>query len=411
MTAISPLAPAHFPDLPVVSGVRLAAAEARLRYTGRPDLLLASFAPGTTVAGTLTRSHTAAPPVHWCRALLGEGDGTARALVVNAGNANAATGEQGHAAVLQTADAAAALVGCRADEVYVSSTGVIGEQLPVETLAAALPAMHARLADDTWPEAAAAIMTTDTFPKGASAKAEVDGVPVVINGIAKGSGMIAPNMATMLAYVFTDANLPAAVLGPALRRGVNRSFNAITVDGDTSTNDTCLLFATGAAPHRRIARAGDSRLQGFRAALEAVLTDLAQQIVRDGEGAQKLVSITVRGAASEAAARKLGLAIADSPLVKTAIAGEDPNWGRIVAVVGRAGVAFDQARLSIWLGGERAAKDGVADPAFDEPAAARHMKGQEVDIAVEIGAGPGSATVWTCDLTHGYIEINADYRT
>ena len=411
MTAISPLAPARFPDLPVVSGVRLAAAEARLRYTGRPDLLLASFAPGTTVAGTLTRSHTAAPPVHWCRALLGQGDGTARALVVNAGNANAATGEQGHAAVRQTADAAAALVGCRADEVYVSSTGVIGEQLPVETLTAALPAMHARLADDTWPEAAAAIMTTDTFPKGASARAEIDGVPVVINGIAKGSGMIAPNMATMLAYVFTDANLPAAVLGPALRRGVNRSFNAITVDGDTSTNDTCLLFATGAAGHHRIGRAGDPRLQGFRAALEAVLTDLAQQIVRDGEGAQKLVSITVRGAASEAAARKLGLAIANSPLVKTAIAGEDPNWGRIVAVVGRAGVAFDQARLSIWLGGERAAKDGVADPAFDEPAAARHMKGQEVDIAVEIGAGLGSATVWTCDLTHGYIEINADYRT
>ena len=397
--------------MPPVPGVRLAAAEARLRYRGRPDLLLASFAPGTTVAGTLTRSHTAAPPVHWCRALLGEGDGTARALVVNAGNANAATGEQGHAAVRRTADAAAALVGCRADEVYVSSTGVIGEQLPADKLTAALPALHARLADDAWPEAAAAIMTTDTFPKGASATAEIDGVPVVINGIAKGSGMIAPNMGTMLAYVFTDANLPAAVLGPLVRRGVNRSFNAITVDGDTSTNDTCLLFATGAARHRRIGRAGDPRLQGFRAALEGVLTDLAQQIVRDGEGAQKLVSITVSGAASEAAARKLGLAIANSPLVKTAIAGEDPNWGRIVAVVGRAGVPFEQERLSIWLGAERAARDGVADPAFDEPAAARHMKGQEVEIAVEIGAGPGTATVWTCDLTHGYIEINADYRS
>ncbi len=411
MTAISPLAPARFPDLPHVPGVRLAAAEARLRYRGRPDLLLASFASGTTVAGTLTRSHTAAPPVHWCRALLGEGDGTARALVVNAGNANAATGAQGHAAARRTAAAAAALVGCRPDEVYVSSTGVIGEQLPVEKLTAALPALHARLADDAWPEAAAAIMTTDTFPKGASATAEIDGVPVVVNGIAKGSGMIAPNMGTMLAYVFTDANLPAAALGPLVRRGVNRSFNAITVDGDTSTNDTCLLFATGAARHRRIGRAGDPRLQGFRAALEGVLTDLAQQIVRDGEGAQKLVSITVRGAASEAAARKLGLAIANSPLVKTAIAGEDPNWGRIVAVVGRAGVPFEQERLSIWLGAERAAKDGMADPAFDEPAAARHMKGQEVEIAVEIGAGPGTATVWTCDLTHGYIEINADYRS
>ena len=411
MTAISPLAPARFPDLPPVPGVRLAAAEARLRYRGRPDLLLASFAPETTVAGTLTRSHTAAPPVHWCRALLGEGSGGARALVVNAGNANAATGEQGHAAVRRTADAAAALVGCHVNEVYVSSTGVIGEQLPVDKLTDALPALHARLADDAWPEAAAAIMTTDTFPKGASATAEIDGVPVVINGIAKGSGMIAPNMGTMLAYVFTDANLPAAALGPLIRRGVNRSFNAITVDGDTSTNDTCLLFATGAARHRPIARAGDPRLQGFRAALEAVLANLAQQIVRDGEGAQKLVSISVRGAASEGAARKLGLAIANSPLVKTAIAGEDPNWGRIVMVVGRAGVPFEQERLSIWLGGERAARDGVADPAFDEPAAARHMKGQEVELAVEIGAGPGAATVWTCDLTHGYIEINADYRS
>ena len=411
MTAISPLAPARFPDLPPVPGVRLAAAEARLRYTGRPDLLLTSFAPGTTVAGTLTRSETAAPPVHWCRTLLGEGSGGARALVVNAGNANAATGRQGHAAVRWTADAAAALLGCGADEVYVSSTGVIGEQLPVERLTAALPGLHDRLSDSAWPEAAAAIMTTDTYPKGATATAEIDGVPVVINGIAKGSGMIAPNMGTMLAYVFTDANLPAAVLGPALRRGVNRSFNAITVDGDTSTNDTCLLFATGAAEHRRIARADDPRLQSFRDALEAVLTDLAQQIVRDGEGAQKLVAITVRGAASEAAARTLGLAIANSPLVKTAIAGEDPNWGRIVAVVGRAGVAFDQAQLSIWLGAERAARDGVVDPAFDEPAAARHMKGQEIDIAIEIGSGSGAATVWTCDLTHGYIEINADYRS
>ena len=411
MTAISPLAPARFPDLPPVPGVLLAAAEAQLRYRGRPDLLLASFVPGTTVAGTLTRSHTAAPPVEWCRALLGEGDGGARALVVNAGNANAATGAQGHAAVRQTADAAASLVGCRADEVCVSSTGVIGEQLPTDRLTDALPAIHARLADDAWAEAAAAIMTTDTFPKGATATAKIDGVPVVINGIAKGSGMIAPNMATMLAYVFTDANVSAAALRPALRRAVNRSFNAITVDGDTSTNDTCLLFATGTAGHRPVGRTGDTRLHGFRAGLEAVLADLARQIVRDGEGAQKFVSITVSGAASEAAARKLGLAIANSPLVKTAIAGEDPNWGRIVAVVGRAGVPFEQARLSIWIGGECAAKDGVADPAFDEPAAARHMRGQEVSVAVEIGAGPGIATVWTCDLTHGYIDINADYRT
>ena len=411
MTAISPLAPPRFPELPPIPGVSLAAAEAGLRYRGRPDLLLASMAPETTVAGVLTRSLTAAPPVHWCRALLGDGASAARALVVNAGNANAATGEPGHAAVRRTAEAAAALVGCRADEVYVCSTGVIGEQLPVERLTGALPQLHARLESDAWEQAAAAIMTTDTFPKGATARAEIAGRPVSISGIAKGSGMIAPDMATMLAFVFTDANLSAAVLRPALRRAVGRSFNAITVDGDTSTSDTCLLFATGAARHPRIARAGDRRLQGFRAALEAVLADLAQQIVRDGEGAQKLVSITVRGAASEAAARRLGLAIANSPLVKTAVAGEDPNWGRIVAVVGRAGVAFEQERLSIWIGGERAAQGGVADPAFDEPAAARHMQQQEVGIAVEIGAGLGSATVWTCDLTHGYIDINADYRS
>ena len=411
MTAISPLAPARFPALPPVPGVSLAAAEARLRYRGRPDLLLATFAPETAVAGVLTRSRTAAAPVEWCRALLGEGDGGARALVVNAGNANAATGEQGRAAVRRTADAAAALVGCQADAVYVCSTGVIGEQLPVERLSAALPALHARLADDAWPEAAAAIMTTDTFPKGAHAGVGIGGVPVVVAGIAKGSGMIAPDMATMLAYVFTDANLPATVLRPLLRLGVRRSFNAITVDGDTSTNDTCLLFATGAAGNPPIARPGDRRLHGFRVALEAVLTDLAQQIVRDGEGAQKFVAITVRGAASEAAARRLGLTIANSPLVKTALAGSDPNWGRIVAVVGRAGLPLDQERLSIRIGGERAAVHGVADPAFDEPAAARHMQGREVEIAVEIGAGPGAATVWTCDLTHAYIDINADYRS
>ena len=412
MTTISPLAPARFPDLPAVAGVRLAAAEARLRYRGRPDLLLASLPPGTAVAGVLTRSRTAAPPVEWCRALLGAGAGAAaRALVVNAGNANAATGEQGRAAVRRTADAAAASVGCRADEVYVCSTGVIGEQLPVERLTAALPALHARLAEGAWPEAAAAIMTTDTFPKGASARAEIDGVPVTVAGIAKGSGMIAPDMATMLAYVFTDANLPEVALQPALNRAVSRSFNSITVDGDTSTNDTCLLFATGAARHRRITRAGDRRLHGFRAALEEVLADLAQQIVRDGEGAQKFVSIIVHGAASETAARRLGLTIANSPLVKTALAGEDPNWGRIVAAVGRAGVPVDQAQLSIWVGGERAAHGGMVDPAFDEPAAARHMQGQEVALTVEVGTGPGTATVWTCDLTHAYIDINADYRS
>lgn len=409
MTAPSPLAPARFPDLPPIPGVRLGAAEARLRYRGRPDLMLAALAPGTTVAGVLTRSHTAAPPVQWCRARLA--GGKARALVVNAGNANAATGQAGLAAVRRTAMATAKLVGCPAQAVYVASTGVIGEPLPAQRLTAALPALHARLLEDAWPDAAAAIMTTDTFPKGATRTAALAGTPVVVNGIAKGSGMIAPNMATMLAFLFTDARLPASVLRPALRRANDRSFNAITVDGDTSTSDTCLLFATGAAGNRRIGRAADPHLRDFRAALEAVMADLAQQIVRDGEGARKFVAITVRGAPSEAAARRLGLTIANSPLVKTAIAGADPNWGRIVAAVGKAGLPLDQNRLSIWIGGRRVARGGRVDPAYDEPSAARHMRQAEIEMAVEVGAGPGAATVWTCDLTHGYIDINADYRS
>ena len=409
MTAPSPLAPARFPDLPPIPGVRLGAAEARLRYRGRPDLMLAALAPGTTVAGVLTRSHTAAPPVQWCRARLA--GGKARALVVNAGNANAATGQAGLAAVRQTAMATATLMGCPAQAVYVASTGVIGEPLPAQRLTAALPVLHARLSEDAWPDAAAAIMTTDTFPKGATRTAALAGTPVVVNGIAKGSGMIAPNMATMLAFLFTDARLPASVLRPALRRANDRSFNAITVDGDTSTSDTCLLFATGAAGNRRIGRTADPHLRDFRAALEAVMADLAQQIVRDGEGARKFVAITVRGAPSEAAARRLGLTIANSPLVKTAIAGADPNWGRIVAAVGKAGLPLDQNRLSIWIGGRRVARGGRVDPAYDEPSAARHMRQAEIEMAVEVGAGPGAATVWTCDLTHGYIDINADYRS
>ena len=409
MTAPSPLAPARFPDLPPIPGVRLGAAEARLRYRGRPDLMLAALAPGTTVAGVLTRSHTAAPPVQWCRARLA--GGKARALVVNAGNANAATGQAGLAVVRRTAMATATLMGCPAQAVYVASTGVIGEPLPAQRLTAALPALHARLSEDAWPDAAAAIMTTDTFPKGATRTAALAGTPVVVNGIAKGSGMIAPNMATMLAFLFTDARLPASVLRPALRQANDRSFNAITVDGDTSTSDTCLLFATGAAGNRRIGRATDPHLRDFRAALEAVMADLAQQIVRDGEGARKFVEIAVRGAPSEAAARRLGLTIANSPLVKTAIAGADPNWGRIVAAVGKAGLPLDQNRLSIWIGGRRVARGGRVDPAYDEPSAARHMRQAEIEMAVEVGAGPGAATVWTCDLTHGYIDINADYRS
>ena len=415
MPAVSPLAPAEFPALPAVAGVRLGAAVAGVHYRGRRDLLLATFAPDTAVAGVLTRSQTAAAPVQWCRAALA--GGRASALVVNAGNANAFTGAPGVAAVKRTARAAARLVGGPAGRVFIASTGVIGEPLADARIARALPALHARLVEEAsgnaaWEDAARAIMTTDTYAKGATRRARIGGVSVTINGIAKGSGMIAPDMATMLAFIFTDARLPAPLLQTMLRRANGRSFNAITVDGDTSTSDTCLLFASGAgAAHPAIRRAGDPRLKDFRAQLEALMVDLAQQIVRDGEGAGKFVAVTVSGAASEPAARRLAFAVANSPLVKTAIAGEDPNWGRIVMALGKAGPALDQSKLAIRIGGVPVARGGRVHPDYREAAAARHMKGREIEIAVSVGRGRGRATVWTCDLSHGYVEINADYRT
>jgi len=412
-TPVSPLAPEAFPSLSAVGGVRIATGACGVRYQGRTDVLLAELAPGTTVAGTLTKSKTAAAPVLWCRECLPEGE--ARGLVVNSGNANAFTGGHGRTAVEGTVQAVADVLACRPSRVYAASTGVIGEPMAYERIVEHLEGLEAKLAPantpEIWAEAASAIMTTDTFPKGATATARIGGAEVAIAGIAKGSGMIAPDMATMLAFVFTDAKLPATVLQALLSPGVERSFNAITVDSDTSTSDTVLLFATGAAGHAEITDAADPALADFRAALDAVLLDLAHQIVRDGEGATKFISVTVTGAEDDFAAKRIGLAIANSPLVKTAIAGEDANWGRIVMAVGKAGEAADRDKLAIRIGGHAVAQMGAAVDGYDETPIAEHMKGQDIDINVDVGIASGQATVWTCDLTHGYITINADYRS
>ena len=406
---ISPLAPASFPALPVIPGVKLATAHCGIRYKGRTDLMLAVLDAGTAVAGVFTRSLTPGAPVDWCRQALKRGK--ARAIVVNSGNANVFTGRQGRRVVEATAKGAAELLACDPREIYVSSTGVIGEQLPGEKILAALPDAFAAASPSAWSEAAQAIMTTDTFPKGATRAAAIDGVPVTINGFAKGSGMIAPDMATMLAYVFTDAALPAPVLQALLKSGNERAFNSITVDSDTSTSDTLLLCATGKAKHKRVAAAGDPRLKEFRRALDAVLVDLAQQVVRDGEGAQKFVTIRVSGAASVGAARRVGLAIGNSPLVKTAVAAGDANWGRIVMAVGKAGEKADRDRLAISIGGVRIAEKGGRVEGYDEAPVARHMAGREILIEVDLGIGKGHAEIWTCDLTHRYIDINGSYRS
>ena len=407
MNTISPLAPGRFPELPEIGGVRVATTNAGIRYKGRDDLLLAELAPGTAIAGALTRSLTASAPVEWCREALA--GGRARAIVVNSGNANAFTGRLGRTAVERTVAAAAAGLGCAEGEVFVSSTGVIGEPLPAErTIVEKLPGLVEALAPGAWEAAARAIMTTDTFPKGAAATATIGGRTVRIAGIAKGSGMIAPDMATMLAYVFTDAAVPPDLLQRLTSRAVERSFNAITVDSDTSTSDTVLAAATGAAGNPEPDAA---MLRGFARALEAVCRDLAHQIVRDGEGASKFIEIAVSGAASARAARRIGLAIANSPLVKTAIAGEDANWGRIVMAVGKASEKADRDALRIAIGGVEITRGGQVVPDYDETPVARHMQGQEIAIAVDVGVGRGKAVVWTCDLTHGYIDINGSYRS
>jgi glutamate N-acetyltransferase/amino-acid N-acetyltransferase len=405
----SPLAPARFPELPPLAGVRLATRACEIHYKARSDVCLIELAAGTSAAGVFTRSLTAGAPVEWCRkALKGR---RARAVVINSGNANAFTGAVGLQSVAKTVAATARNFRCPKNEVFIASTGVIGEALPDERLIGALGALKRDLAPESWAVAAGAIMTTDTFPKGATRQAEIGGRTVTLNGIAKGSGMIAPDMATMLAFVFTDAKIPARTLQDLLEPAADLSFNSITVDGDTSTSDTLMAFATGQAKHRRVAGAKDPALKGFRAALEDLLRDLAQQVVRDGEGAQKFVTIEVAGAASKRAARRIGLAIGNSPLVKTAIAGEDANWGRIVMAVGKSGEKADRDRLSIAIGGVEVAHQGLVVPGYDEAPVAAHMKGREIEIAVDVGVGRGRATIWTCDLTHGYISINADYRS
>ena len=409
MEAVSPLAPERFPTMEPIAGVRLAAHAAGIRYTGRNDLMVAELAPGSTVAGVFTLSQTPGHPVVWCRQnLIG---GHVRAVVVNSGNSNVFTGRAGWRVVQDTAAEAARLFGCPHSEVFISSTGVIGEPPPPDRIIAALPEAARGLAPENWEPAARAIMTTDTFPKGAAATATIDGTTVRLNGFAKGSGMIAPNMATMLAYIFTDAALPAKVLQWLLSGAVGPSFNSITVDSDTSTSDTVLLCATQQARHAPVTTSDDPRLDNFRRALEVMMIDLATQIVRDGEGAEKFVTIEVSGAESDDAARRIGLAIGNSPLVKTAIAAGDANWGRIVMAVGKAGERADRDTLSISVGGVRIAAEGGPVPGYDEAPVAEHMKGRYITIGVDLGIGPGRARVWTCDLTHGYVDINGSYRS
>jgi len=412
MSAISPLAPAQFPDMPPVAGVRLATAAAGIRYAGRTDVLLALFDQGTTVAGVFTRSKCPSAPVDWCRAHLK--GGVASALVVNSGNANAFTGKSGRAATKLTANIAATAAGCNPSQVFLASTGVIGEPLDATKFAAVMDGLVGRAAPGAWHKAAKAIMTTDTFPKGAAAIARIGATPVTIGGIAKGAGMIAPDMATMLSFVFTDAPISARVLQRLLTQGVTDTFNAVTIDGDTSTSDTLLAFATGAAAARgapKIADASDPRLPAFRKAFDAVLANLAEQVARDGEGARKLVEIIVEGAVSKSSARKIALSIANSPLVKTAIAGEDANWGRVVMAVGKAGERAERDRLSIWFGGIRVAHRGERDACYDEAAVSAAMKKPEITLKVALGLGRARDRVLTCDLTKEYVAINGDYRS
>jgi glutamate N-acetyltransferase/amino-acid N-acetyltransferase len=411
-STVSPLAPSAFPTLPAVEGVTFATAEAGIRYKGRTDVLLVAMPAGTQAAGVFTRSKCPSAPVDWCRnALKG---GSIRGLIVNSGNANAFTGKIGAESTRHTADQAAKALGCKPDEILLASTGVIGEPLDARKFDPVLPDCVRRAAGTPWLDAAKAIMTTDTYPKGATATATIDGVSVTINGIAKGAGMIAPDMATMLSFVFTDAAIDAPVLQALLSRSVKTSFNAITVDSDTSTSDTLILCATGMAAKRgapRITSPSDRRLAGFRKALDRLILDLAHQVVRDGEGARHFVSINVKGATNSASAKKIAKSIADSPLVKTAIAGEDANWGRIVAAIGKAGEPADRDRIAIFFGEYRVAANGMRDPSYSEETVSAYMKGQNIAITVDIGLGKGQFTVWTCDLTKEYVEINGDYRS
>jgi glutamate N-acetyltransferase/amino-acid N-acetyltransferase len=412
ITKVSPLAPQTYPKLPEIAGVRFASVAAGVRYSGRTDVMMALFDQPAEVAGVFTRSKCPSAPVDWCREQLPHGK--ARALVVNSGNANAFTGHRGKAAVAEVANATSKATGASPSEIYMASTGVIGEPLEASRIASALEKLKAAAAADAMMDAARAIMTTDTFPKVATATVELGGVEVFINGMAKGAGMIAPDMATMLSFIFTDAPIAAPVLQALLSKGTQGSFNSITVDSDTSTSDTLLLFATGSARTRgapEIADVDDPRLQAFRAALDGVLLDLAHKVVRDGEGARKFIEVRVEGAESDAAAKRVAFSIANSPLVKTACAGEDANWGRVVMAVGKAGENANRDTLDIFFGDIRVAHEGLRDPAYDEATASAYMKNDQIVIQARLNLGPGAATVWTCDLTKEYIEINGDYRS
>jgi len=407
-SAVSPLAPTDVPDMPEIPGVRLATAAAGIRYKGRTDVLLAVLDKGTTVAGVFTRSKCPSAPVEWCRARLGVGSskgGSGRALVVNSGNANAFTGKSGRQATALTARIAAKALAC---------SGVIGEPLDASKFDGVLGTLAAQAAPADWMSAARAIMTTDTFPKVATVTVRLGKAKVTINGMAKGAGMIAPDMATMLAFVFTDAPISAGALQSLLKSGVEDTFNAVTIDGDTSTSDTLLAFATGAAAKAgapKISRAGDPRLKAFAKAFRGLLADLAEQVARDGEGARKLVEIVVEGAVSKKSARRIAMSVANSPLVKTAIAGEDANWGRVVMAVGKAGEPADRDRLAISFNGIRVARSGARDPSYDEAEVSAAMKKPKIQIRIALGLGKGRDRVLTCDLTKEYVAINGDYRS
>lgn len=407
---VSPLAPKRQPKVPPIAGVRFATAEAGIRYKGRQDVWFALLDEGTQVAGVFTRSKCPSAPVDWCRENLSQG--SARAIVVNSGNANAFTGLKGRDAVKLTAEIAAKAAGCKPQEVFIASTGVIGEPLDATKFEGVLADCAKRAAEGPWIDAARAIMTTDTFPKALSRKAKIDGKEVLIAGIAKGAGMIAPDMATMLSFVFTDAPIAAPVLQALLSKGVKGSFNAVTVDSDTSTSDTLMLFATGQAKEvPAITEIGDPRLSGFKRALNSILLELAHLVCKDGEGARKFVEVRVTGAASSRSAKRVALSIANSPLVKTAIAGEDANWGRVVMAVGKAGEPADRDRLDIGFGDIVVARQGARAPSYDEQAVSDYMKGDSIVITADLGLGRGKSTVWTCDLTKAYVEINGDYRS
>jgi len=398
--------------MPEIAGVKLATAAAGIRYQGRTDVLLAVMDRGTTVAGVFTKSKCPSAPVEWCRAKLGQGK--ARALVVNSGNANAFTGKTGRQATKLTADIAAKALNCSPNEVFLASTGVIGEPLDATKFNGVLGTLAEQAVPGEWINAAKAIMTTDTFLKVATATVKLGKAKVTINGMAKGAGMIAPDMATMLSFVFTDAPIAAGALQSLLKGGVEDTFNAVTIDGDTSTSDTLLAFATGAAAAHgapKISRANDPRLKAFIKAFRAVLADLAEQVARDGEGARKLVEIIIDGATTKASARRIAMSVANSPLVKTAIAGEDANWGRVVMAVGKAGEPANRDKLSISFNGIRVASRGARDPSYDEAEVSAVMKNSKIQIKVALGLGKGRDRVLTCDLTKEYIAINGDYRS